>query len=85
MVPGDGDAQRDPRVGHDVQPLRLAPSRGALLPGIADKTGLKQLGEILVDRGQAQVAVPGECLPGAEVLRIVDGAIDAAARRGRAR
>ena len=81
MAPRDGDAQGDPRVGHDFQALGLAPAGGALLPGIADQPGLEQLRQILVHRGKADLAVPRQALPGAEIPRVVQRAVDAAARR----
>ena len=80
VVPRDGDAQGDPRVGHDIQALSLAAAGGPLLPGVADKPGLKQLRQILVHRGKAELAVPRQSLPGAKILRVVKCTINAAAR-----
>ena len=76
---GDGDAQRDARVGHDVQPLGLAPAGGAALPGEADQPPVHQLAQILVERGHADAAGLRERLPGAEAARLVERAVDPAA------
>ena len=85
MLPRDRDPQGDARVRHDVQPLYPAAAGGALLAGRADEPGLKKLRQILVQGRQADLTVPGETLPRAEIRGAVEGPVDTAARRNGAR
>ena len=81
MVLRHRDADRDARVRDDVEALGFAPAGGAVLTRVADQALIHQLVEIQVERGHADAAALREALPGDEVPRLVERAVDAAADR----
>ena len=76
---GHGDADGNPRVGHNIQTLRFAPAGGALLAGIADKAFVHQLVQILVQGGHADAAGFCQRLLGTKALIVIQRMVNPAA------
>ena len=79
----DGESDRKPGVGNNVESLRFAPAGGFLFAGILYQPLLHQLVQILIQRGHTDAAPGGQHLLGAEFLRVIQRVIDFTPDRNR--
>ena len=71
-VLGDGRPDGEAGAVHRRQPSRPASAGGALRAGIGHQAVLHQLGQVLVDGGQAEAKITRQRLLGADAGRAVD-------------